>query len=232
MTYTFDTFLAARYGVNEAIMLNNFIYWIAKNEANGKHFHDGRYWTYNSIAAMEKLYPFWSTSQIRTAIGSLVRQGVLLKGNYNEKPYDRTVWYGLTDDFLNSICQNTQFHLSDFANGIVENGKPIPDSKPTIKPSIDIDKGRSARFVPPTLEQVRAYCAERRNTISPEKFIDYYAANGWMVGKNHMKDWKAAVRNWEARDKDPDKTRRNYDPGNPANYRHLGKNDYYGESTL
>ena len=45
MTYTFDTILAAKYGVNEAIMLNNFIYWIAKNEANGKHFHDGRYWT-------------------------------------------------------------------------------------------------------------------------------------------------------------------------------------------
>ena len=41
MTYTFDTFLATKYGVNEAILLNNFIFWIAKNEANRIHFHDG-----------------------------------------------------------------------------------------------------------------------------------------------------------------------------------------------
>ena len=148
MTYTFDTSLATKYGVNEAIMLNNFVFWIAKNEANGKHFHDGRYWTYNSVAAMEKLYPFWTTSQIRTVIASLVKQGVLLKGNYNEKPYDRTVWYAFTDEFLKSICQNSQMHLSDFANGFSENGKPIPDNKPNKKPiaSTDVDAERTPAF--------------------------------------------------------------------------------------
>ena len=143
MTYTFDTLLASKYGVNEAIMLNNFIYWIAKNEANGKHFYDGRYWTYNSVVAMEKLYPFWTTSQIRTIIASLVRQGVLLKGNYNEKPYDRTVWYALTDEFRKCICQISQMDLSDFANGIVENGKPIPDIKPSAK-NTDIKQADNA----------------------------------------------------------------------------------------
>ena len=137
MTYTFDTLLATKYGVNEAIMLNNLIFWIAKNEANGKHFHDGRYWTYNSVSAMERLYPFWTTSQIRTVISSLIKQGVLLKGNYNDKGYDRTMWYGFTDEFLKSICQNSQMGLSELANGIYENGKPIPDKKSSVKnPSI------------------------------------------------------------------------------------------------
>lgn len=138
MTYTFDTLLATKYGINEAIMLNNLIFWIAKNEANGKHFHDGRYWTYNSVSAMERLYPFWTTSQIRTVISSLIKQGVLLKGNYNDKGYDRTMWYGFTDEFLKSICQNSQMDLSEVANGIYENGKPIPDKKPSVKnPSIN-----------------------------------------------------------------------------------------------
>ena len=49
----------------------------------------------------------------------------------------------------------------------------------------------------PTLEDVKAYCKERGNRVDPERFIDYYTSNGWKVGKNPMKDWKAAVRTWE-----------------------------------
>lgn len=59
---------------------------------------------------------------------------------------------------------------------------------------------RAARFVKPTLGEVEAYCRERGNSISPQGFINYYEANGWKVGRNPMKDWKAAVRTWEARD--------------------------------
>jgi hypothetical protein len=54
-----------------------------------------------------------------------------------------------------------------------------------------------ARFVPPTLEEVKAYCQERQNGVDAQRFIDYYTSNGWQVGKNKMRDWKAAVRTWE-----------------------------------
>ena len=53
------------------------------------------------------------------------------------------------------------------------------------------------RFIKPTLEEVQAYCQERKNKIDPAHFIDYYTAKGWKVGKQPMKDWKAAVRTWE-----------------------------------
>lgn len=56
-------------------------------------------------------------------------------------------------------------------------------------------------FVPPTLEEVKAYCAEHGINIDAQRFIDHYTANGWKVGKNSMKDWKAAVRNWEKNDR-------------------------------
>lgn len=59
---------------------------------------------------------------------------------------------------------------------------------------------RSARFTPPTVEEVYAYCCERKNNVSAQRFVDYYSSNGWMVGKNKMKDWKAAVRTWEQKD--------------------------------
>lgn len=56
---------------------------------------------------------------------------------------------------------------------------------------------KAKRFIPPTVDEVAAYCQERGNGLDPEVFVDFYASKGWMVGKNPMKDWKAAVRTWE-----------------------------------
>jgi predicted phage replisome organizer len=56
------------------------------------------------------------------------------------------------------------------------------------------------RFTKPSLDEVSAYCSERGNNVDAEKWYDYYESNGWKVGKNPMKDWKAAVRTWEKRE--------------------------------
>lgn len=53
------------------------------------------------------------------------------------------------------------------------------------------------RFEKPTLSQITQYCLERNNNVNAEQFYDYYESNGWKVGKNAMKDWKACVRTWE-----------------------------------
>ena len=64
---------------------------------------------------------------------------------------------------------------------------------------IESIRGKPAlkRFAPPALDDVKAYCAERKNTVDAEHWYSYYTANGWMVGRNKMKDWKASVRTWE-----------------------------------
>ena len=59
---------------------------------------------------------------------------------------------------------------------------------------------RASRFTPPSVEEVRVYCAERKNSVDPERFVDFYASKGWLVGKSRMKDWRAAVRSWERSD--------------------------------
>jgi len=68
----------------------------------------------------------------------------------------------------------------------------------------DIDliksKAKAKRFIPPTIEEVQAYCRERNNNVDPEQFINFYSAKDWMIGKNKMKDWKAAIRTWEKRE--------------------------------
>ena len=70
----------------------------------------------------------------------------------------------------------------------ITNTKTI--TKTNTKTSISI-------FKPPTHEEVKAYCTERNNNVDPDRFINFYTSNGWKVGKNSMKDWKAAVRTWE-----------------------------------
>jgi len=55
-------------------------------------------------------------------------------------------------------------------------------------------------IIPPKLEWIREYCKLRHNNVNPKTFFDFYASKGWMIGKNHMKDWQAAVRTWEQKD--------------------------------
>ena len=72
------------------------------------------------------------------------------------------------------------------------------------------NKESRSKFQKPTLSEVSDYCRERGNRIDPAEFIDHYESNGWMVGKNHMKDWRAAVRTWEKREKEvPQRKREN-----------------------
>ena len=86
------------------------------------------------------------------------------------------------------------------------NVRQISDkTPPEIEKELEIEKDSSAkstttkrkRFEKPTLSQIEQYCIERNNNVNAEQFFDYYESNGWKVGKNSMKDWKAAVRTWE-----------------------------------
>ena len=94
------------------------------------------------------------------------------------------------------------------------NGSPVQRDDGNLAPLRNINtkeisiskknkRDKNVHFVRPTLEEVAQYCQERKNGIDPQHFLDYYNANGWKVGRNSMKDWKAAVRNWERTNKTP-----------------------------
>ena len=75
--------------------------------------------------------------------------------------------------------------------------KEIPNIKKDQRVDTTTRTRTREKFTPPTLEDVTAYCLERKNNIDPQRWLDHYQNNGWRVGKNPMKDWKAAVRTWE-----------------------------------
>jgi uncharacterized phage protein (TIGR02220 family) len=137
MEYSFDIDFAKKYGVDEAIMIKSFQYWIRLNKANNSNFYDGHYWTYNTISALSELFPFWSEKQVR------LKLNILIKGNYNKLGFDRTIWYAFQNEneFLQitnpkkenanyqtgkSILPNGQMEVTKRANGTAQTGNTIP----------------------------------------------------------------------------------------------------------
>lgn len=107
------------------------------------------------------------------------------------------------DNYLNGV-KFVEYSVSKF-NGIKQSLMGgIKQSSPN---NIDInnieikENNIKEKFIKPSLEEIKAYCQERNNGINPSSFYDFYESKNWMIGKNHMKDWKAAVRTWEQRSK-------------------------------
>ncbi|RLA20987.1 MAG: hypothetical protein DRQ62_09945, partial [Gammaproteobacteria bacterium] len=155
MNYSFSANVAVKYGVDEAIIIANFRFWILKNKACDDNCFDGRTWTYNTIKALHIIFPFWTEKQLRRIIDSLVKKEVLLVGNYNKSAYDRTKWYAFNDEkkWVNSILPDGQMKKTRQANGFVQKGGPIPDNKPDSKPDSKEKEKKEALSVPEFINQ-------------------------------------------------------------------------------
>ena len=204
-TYLFDSELAVKIGVEEAILTNNIIFWLQHNIANRKHFYDGRYWTFNTVQAFGELFPFWTTKQLRRTMESLYSKNVLMKGNYNKTSFDRTGWYSLTDEYIYLLhLPKTANGLPERSNGIAEKGNTIPNNNTDSKKSLSNDKDSNdllfnipAKFKKPTIEELEIYFEGQGSSKSlAKKFYNFYESKGWYVGKSKMKKWRAAAANW------------------------------------
>jgi hypothetical protein len=160
MEYSFDIDFAKKYGVDEAIMIKSFQYWIRLNKANKSNFYDGHYWTYNTISALSELFPFWSEKQVRTILQNLLKLNILIKGNYNKFGFDRTIWYAFENEaeFLQinnskkakatsqigkSILPNGQMELTKQENGTSQMVNTIPITNSITNSITNTDKEKS-----------------------------------------------------------------------------------------
>jgi uncharacterized phage protein (TIGR02220 family) len=131
MNHNFNIGIATKYGLECAVVLENFYFWTIKNKANNKNFYDGLYWTYNSQQALSELFPYFNRSKIQRIIKKLQGDGLVVKGNYNKVAYDRTTWYALTEKAL-KLLENPIVHIctmdcSEVNNGLFKSEQPIPD---------------------------------------------------------------------------------------------------------
>ena len=96
--------LAKLIGLNESIVLQQVHYWLEINRKADKNFHDGRYWTYNTMKSwQEKEFAFWSFNTVKRTFTSLVNKGYLILGNYNHQKFDQTKWYSIDYEALETL---------------------------------------------------------------------------------------------------------------------------------
>lgn len=165
--HVFDVDVAYEVGVNAAILLENIAHWVEHNRANEdkKSFHDGRYWTYNSMKAFSELVPYLKPNAVRTALKKLKDADLIIVGNFNKLAYDRTQWYALTEKaeallgIHTSICKKSQMDLEENTNGFVTNDEPIPDITSVVTSPVtsDISEPKRERFASTALEGKEPY---------------------------------------------------------------------------
>lgn len=212
-THSFDIDVAQVVGINAAIILGSIRYWCKKNSSNGKHFHDGRYWSYNSTKAFCEMYPYLGRTAIDHALKKLEEGGYILIGNYNKTAYDRTRWYSITDaglalfypqgkmdEEIHSLKHEMEEPKS--RNGSPQKQEPIPLLTSCLTSSSNMAPKKKPRkkkpFVPPTLEEVEAYVREKGYNIDPQYFIDYYEARDWHRSDGTpVMNWKGCCVTWQ-----------------------------------
>lgn len=175
--YYFNPEYAETFGIEEAVMIQHLSFWISKNKKEGRNFHENRYWTYNSCKKFSiEAFPFWSARKIHRILGSLIRKGVILRGNFNRHRYDRISWYAFVNEveFLTveliedtsypikskkkgmgkantkidqSNVQNQEMDLSNIVNPIPQNVGTIPDVNTDINTNANTDKSRENETV-------------------------------------------------------------------------------------
>lgn len=164
------------------------------------------------------------TPMLQNGYGEIEKEIKIDKELYKEKDIDidtlslceqKSLIHDVWEDAFDLITANVKKSLDDLVDeyGAVITKQAILDAKKQGKSHIKYVEGvlknkmleenipannpKRKRFVKPTLSEIEQYCIERNNNVNAEQFHDYYESNGWKVGKNSMKDWKAAVRTWE-----------------------------------
>lgn len=165
--YSFNVGFAQKFGINEAIMLNNIIFWTKTNKANDNNLYDGYYWTYNSAKAFKKLFPFWTERQIRYTLDSLEKQKVIKSGNYNKKGYDQTKWYAIIDESMLHFCN---MEVTNLEHGVDKNVTPIPYVNPIINSIVNNISTPKGVLTPHTYSSEYFNISPEENSMLIEKF--------------------------------------------------------------
>lgn len=106
---------------------------------------------------------------------------------------------GLVITICNYDLYQSPLNYGDTNGGTADDTRRHSDAS-TINKKDKKKEVKEKRFMIPALEEVKKYCLQRKNNIDPQKFISFYDSKGWMIGKNKMKNWKAAIVTWEKND--------------------------------
>ena len=221
--HSFDIKLAEKYGVNEAIIIHHFCHWIRINTKLDRNFHEGRYWTYQTIDEIAANFPYMTKDGVRNILEKLCDgksrfskkdglefEPVLIAGNFNKTNYDKTIWYAFSDTFTTPCGANTTSNGGIDTNPVVkppqgsgETTRPIPDPIPDTKTKhkkeeapLPLSFGNHVKLSKQSYAELSLNYSEEQVLNMISKINDYIDAKG----EKPYKDYAAAIRNWIRRD--------------------------------
>lgn len=133
-----------------------------------------------------------SEQTVRTSLNRLKSTNEITIASTNKFSVITIVNYGKFQDVPEMPTSTLTSNLTS--------GQPATNQQLTTNEQSNKDIKPRKRFTPPSVDEVAAYCRERRNAVDAQRFVDFYAASGWMRGKTPVRDWKACVRTWERND--------------------------------
>ena len=175
MRHSFEVTVAQDVGISAAIVLNHISCWCANHAEKKINFHDGRYWMYDSQAAIAEALPYISLITVKRAIATLVDNGYLVTGNFNRHKYDKTKWYALTDKSLCIYAESAKAYAQNqpIPSVQIEPMQPIPTPPPAPAP----EKPKKAK-------------KPKEEVFDPALFEAFWKAYPRKVGKdNARKAW-------------------------------------------
>lgn len=190
---SFDPEVAKEVGTDAAIIYENIKYWIDKNRANKKSFHDGTWWTYNSQKAFVVQFTWLTRQQLRTCLTKLEEVSLVKTGNYNKVKYDRTKWYALGN---HSISGKQQIDWLESTNELVKVNQTIPN----------VNTNDNSVGEHPTLDSIMEILEEwilKFASQDDNEFNDGYVrrlarrmVSYNLARKKYSLDWKYELMNW------------------------------------
>lgn len=147
-----------------------------------------------------------SEQSVRTALKHLKSTNEIttqITSKYTVVTIENWAKYQISDELSTSKSTNELTSDQPAANQQLTSDQPHLKNDKNVKndKKDKKDKKYIYNIIPPAREEVIAYCMERKNSVNVDAFMDFYDSKGWYVGKNKMKDWRAAVRNWERHEK-------------------------------
>ncbi len=200
--HSFDVHLAQKYGIVEAILIHHFSHWIGVNERLKRNFHDGRYWTYQTLDEIAAHFPYITKDEVRNAIERLCLgktrfskkerefDPVLLRGNFNKTKYDKTHWYSFV---IPVACGASTTRSGDLEeNPLVlaphresDSTTPIPDTIPDTK----------TKEIPPPTPQGGSLrtISEKSSKKSPDQISFSFDQKQFIgITEQDIQSWKEA----------------------------------------
>jgi hypothetical protein len=175
--HIFDPEVAKQVGVNAAVIYQNIVYWCEKNAANGKHIHDGRAWTYNSVRAFADMFPYLTGDQIRRALEKLEQEGLIGVGSHGEDARDRTKWF----------CDLRQTHLALMPAPFGADANSYKDT--------DVNTDINNRYKPDTPDGGLFSSMEEPQSKEADRFDEFWKVFPKKAGKPAaLKAWQKAIK--------------------------------------